>query len=387
MTREARRRPSRLLLTLAVMLMAALLTPARAWADEPALSEAQAYVLVDQGGNVLASQNADQQMEPASITKIMTAMVALDSGKDLDDACTLTRVTYDSNAQLAGIATGDVISFRNLLQVMLVYSANDAADNVALAVSGSTEDFVARMNEKAREIGMTNTHFSNTHGLSEDAHRSTAEDLVKMGAYALEHYPFIARTVRMRSVTATFAGTQTTYASTDELMDSYAGLIGIKTGSVESGYTFLGCSERSGVRLYSCVLGCATNAGRFGDTARLMDWGYESRYQRRTLSRAKLPVRIVNASTSFFGRLLVVAGMDASGLVLPERDIAWSSTMLLPGSLVDPGSGYGSSVWTQDGRTVCAETYLADTQTRDLPQVNVFALPLFVNMDELLGAA
>ena len=163
-----------------VMLALALglsLAPVRTRASEPQPSEAQAYEVIDSAGNTLFARNENQQMDPASITKVMTAMVALDSGKRLDDVCTLSEISYQSDAQVANIKTGDTLTLRQLLMIMLIFSANDAADNVALAVSSSKEAFISTMNAKAREIGMTNTHFSNTHGLMEPNHHSTAADL------------------------------------------------------------------------------------------------------------------------------------------------------------------------------------------------------------------
>ena len=271
-------------------LMAVAVAP-RAYAyaaevPEHQVSEAQCYFVSDGAGHTILERNADQQMEPASITKVMTAMVVLDSGASLDAPATITRGDYQDDAQIAELKPADGVTVRQLFQLMLVYSANDAADNLAINVFGSIDACVDRMNQKARELGMTGTRFANVHGLSQDGHYSCARDLVTMGRYALEHYPLIAQTVHMRSVDVTLGGEQRTFRSTDDLMETYAGLRGIKTGVVESGKAFLGASTHGTASVYSCVLGCSTNDGRFADTEALMSWAYKHYFSWRRMSEA-----------------------------------------------------------------------------------------------------
>ncbi len=152
-------------------------------------------------------------MGMASITKVMTAMVALDSGIDLDKPCNIVSVDLEEGSVLANYSTSEHPTLRELLQVLLVHSANDVAYNIAINVAGSEKAFADLMNKKAAEIGMTNTHFSNPHGLDADDHYSTARDLALMARYAREHYPFLASTVSMTSVTATVQGEEVTWPS------------------------------------------------------------------------------------------------------------------------------------------------------------------------------
>lgn len=356
--------------------------PACALASEPGVSEAQCYQIVDQDGEVLASLNPDREMDPASITKIMTAVVALDSGKSLDDVCTVRGIEYQSAAQLAGFVDGDTPSFRELLQAMLIYSGNDAADNVALSVCGSVEEFVGRMNEKAADLGLEHTRFANTHGLMAEGHHASAADLVKLGRYALENYPFIAEAVRMPSVTVVAGGKEVTLESTDDLIKTYEGLCGIKTGSVESGTTFLGASRRHGISLYSCVLGCETYDGRFDDTAALMDWAYNEHYQQMSMCRRSWPIRVETWALGFSRKLIVTSESDSGGYVEPGREIAYSTTLCDAG-LVDLDAACGYSSWSQGTRQVACATYRSRSQLYDVPAVNIFALPLFFDVGQL----
>ena len=375
-------------LVCAVACAVALVAPAQAWArsSEPQVSEAQAYEIQDQNGTVLAAKNADQEMAMASITKVMTAMVALDSGKSLDDVVTIDRdLSYEANAQLIGLKTGDVLTFRELMLAMLVYSGNDAASYVAIASAGSEEAFVAKMNQKAAELGMTHTHFKNPHGLEDDGHYSSAHDLVVMGRQALREYPFIAQAVVTPSITIPVGGTQRTFNSTDDLMGSYGGLCGIKTGSVSTGTTFLGSSKQYGLQTFSCVLGCETTSGRFDDTATLMDWAYDECFDHVEFGRRTVPVRVSTYDLGFWGKVLTYPDWDVTGRSYSGRPINYKRSMQRA-SMLEPNTAVGSGTWTQDGRPVACAVYSTGNVVVGVPDINLFALPLFVNVRELAAA-
>ena len=334
-------------------------TPARAAVSEPQLTQAQAALVEDSRGNVLYSMNADARINPASITKIMTAVVALESGKDLDATYTLQGVTLDENAQIAGYQAGMTSTLRDLMRVMLVYSANDAASEVAIACAGSEAAFVQKMNDKAAELGMTNTHFVNPHGLDADGHYSSASDLVLLGRYALEHYPLIARYVSTKSVTVPVGSVQRTFDSTDEFMKSYPGGLGIKTGLGNTVANFLGASRRDGVTIYSCVLGCETSEGRFEDTRILHDWVWGT-FGRYELADSSLAISVRPFAYHFGLSTLVTADASTVGLVWPDGGATTYERYLgTPGSLGVPGTSVGTCQWTQDTRTVATVTYSA----------------------------
>ncbi|WP_130812062.1 D-alanyl-D-alanine carboxypeptidase family protein [Olsenella sp. Marseille-P4559] len=344
---------------------------------EPALSEAQCAIVEDSAGNVLYSKNADTQMPMASITKVMTAMVALDAGMDLDTPCRIYATDLGPDSQTAGFTESDTPTLRELLRVMLVYSANDAAVNVAMNVAGSEEAFVELMNEKAQELGMTSTHFENPHGLDESGHYSTVSDLALMGRVALSEYPFVAATVHTRSVTVSIGGTQKTFYSTDELLGTYKGIRGIKTGYVEGSAAFLGACQRDGVELFTCVLGAQTSLGRFTDTVSLLDWAYEN-YEMRSVAKRSWVVGVRPYAYNFAVSCVVTPTDDEGAVVWPDGgDLSYSTTMLRRDLLVDDGQPVGSSVWTQGGRLAGSVHYTAHATLDDIPRVNVFTLPLY----------
>lgn len=143
------------------------------------MSEASAAVLFDvNNADVLYAKNAHERLYPASLTKVMTALVALKYG-NLDQTLTATNAVNitERGAQLCGIKSGDTMTLNQALHVLLLYSANDVAMMIAENVGGSVEAFVSMMNEEARSLGATNTNFVNPHGLSDDNHYTTAYDL------------------------------------------------------------------------------------------------------------------------------------------------------------------------------------------------------------------
>lgn len=375
-----RRAPWPCRLALSVCLLLALMAvPAKAAETTPQLSEAQAACVMDEAGNVLFEQNADEELPMASITKVMTAMVALDAGIDLDTPCTITEVDLGADSQTVGFTSTDTPTLRELIQAMLVYSGNDAAENVALNVAGSEEAFVALMNQKAQELGMTHTHFANPHGLEADGHYSCARDLVVMGREALARYPLIAQTVRRTSVTVSVAGVPTTLRSTDSLLSTYLGMRGIKTGSVASGTAFLGACRRDGTTLFTSVLGCSTSAGRFSDTVALLDWAWGT-FEPRRMGEASWVLDVEPYALNFWWKVAVSLADDADVRTWPDGGgLAYRRESLRRGALLEPGQPCGSIAWSQDGRSLGTVRIVARSRLVRTGACGTFELPLWAD--------
>ena len=347
---------------LSLLVLAALLVlPRRAAAleSEPTLTEAQAAIITDSAGNVLYEKNPDAEINMASITKVMTAVVALESGVPLDTPVTVSRPELQENAMVAGFEPGQTVTLEDLLRVMLVRSANDAAYDVAVACAGSEQAFVQKMNDKAAELGMTHTLFQNSHGLDAEGHYSSVADLVTLGRYAMTTYPFVSDTVRMAEVTASVGGAPVSFHTVDAFVETYPGALGIKTGTGNEVTSFLGCARREGVTLYACVLGCKTGQGRFADTESLMNWAFAG-YDRYALANANAIVSVQPFAYHFGLSCVVTADANLTGLVWPDGGgTTWQGYMLPRGSLVEPGETVGAYSWTQDGRGVGVATYAA----------------------------
>lgn len=368
----------------AVLCVFVMLTPRLCSASEPMLYEAQSAVVIDADERVLWSKNSDAELGLASVTKVMCAMVALDSGKNLDETYTLQQFDTGANSQTAGYKAGDTATLRELLQVLLVFSANDAAEEIAYIVSGSEQAFVDLMNQKAQALGMIHTHFVNPHGLEEEGHYSSVLDMVAMGRYALACYPFIAKTVQMHSVEIKAGGQTFSVDSTDELVKSgYEGILGIKTGSIESGTTFLGAAERDGLRIYTAVLGCKTSEGRFADTQAMMDWVWEN-FHKKTLSQAGTILSWQPFRDNFLFKCPVYVETSETGWFQSDADpVTWQRTGKSIQALVEPGDTFALTNWSQGSRQIATVTTRVGTAYANIPAVSSFIMPLFAPVPKL----
>jgi D-alanyl-D-alanine carboxypeptidase (penicillin-binding protein 5/6) len=361
----------------ALLIALSISTTALAFDTTPDIAEATGAFVMDSDGDTLYELNAYQEMAPASITKIMTAMVALDSGVDLDEPVPFVETEFGEAAQVVGYADGDTPTMRELLMATLVYSGNDAALNVAYGVAGSKEAFADLMNAKVAELGLEHTRFANPHGLEEDGHYSCAADLCVMGRYALENYPFIRDAVRTHYITVYPKGQKVTLESTDELMGSYDGLLGIKTGNTESGASFLGAARRNHVTVYSCALCCDTKEGRFSDTRTMLDWAF-GLYEARTLAHDDLALRTSPWADGFWLRCPVSANRDVTGSIFCEGKVTYTTSMLRPSIFVSPHDTCGTTVWNQEGHHVESVAYEAE-QPAKARAWNALILPAVSN--------
>lgn len=181
-------------------------------------------------GQVLLEQNADLSMAPASLTKIMSAIVILEEG-DLDDQVTVSRQAAAAHKIKLYLKPGQVLPLRGLLEAMLIRSANDACLAAVEHVSGDEDSFVVKMNAKAAAIGLTRTHFQNACGFDMPDHFSTAEDLARLTEYAMGHETF-ASIVREPAAVIRTADQRKKYVArtTNRLLGTMDGVIGVKTG-------------------------------------------------------------------------------------------------------------------------------------------------------------
>lgn len=310
--------------------------------------DATAALLIDlDTDQVLYEQAADEQRYPASITKIMTALLTLEAiGRgELDlnteitvDAAALADITEDSST--ANLQAGEKITVKNLLYCLLLASANEAANVLAMAVSGDIPTFVELMNQRAQELGMAGTHFVNPHGLHNADHYSTARDIYRMSKQAMTHATFreIVSTGRY-TVPATNLSKARSLLNTNGLLTSAKhygytmdGTIGIKTGSTgEAGYCLVAAVQKKGHTLVSVVLGAQNptdsrgNVQRkqFTESKRLLNWGFTN-FSDATLLDAEtylqeLPVRFSSEASHVVVRPTRSVQVMVPGTYDPER--------------------------------------------------------------------
>ncbi len=260
---------------------------------------------------ILMEQDADMKLFPASTTKLMTALIALEYGNP-DDVVTVTSEAIDGLYELGSasyLLNGEQISFMDLMRYLLIGSGNDAANALAIHVSGSVEGFVDLMNNKAQELGMTNTHFVNPHGLHNEEHYTSARDLLTLAKVVMENEiiaDLVAQDELVLPVTNKHDRTTTKYTTNHLLTNKstgeyyYEGAIGIKTGTTTpAGLCLVAGCVKGDYTYYSVVLGCEKMEGRslqFEETIKLFNWGAATWSQQVMLSSsqpiADVPVRL-----------------------------------------------------------------------------------------------
>jgi D-alanyl-D-alanine carboxypeptidase len=239
----------------------------------PVLS-AQGVIAVDlNSGITLYEKNPDEVLLPASTTKIITALVSLDTYQ-LDQVLTVGK-GVNVDGQKMGLYAGEKMKFENLLYGLLVYSANDAAETLAQDYPGGYDAFILAMNAKAKDLSMINSHFENPIGLDSDVQRSTARDLIRASEVAMKN-PEFAKIVGTKSVTVTDESGKSSYnlQNVNELLGVVPGVMGVKTGWTENArenlVTYI---ERDNHKIVIALLG---SEDRFGETKELIDWIFSS---------------------------------------------------------------------------------------------------------------
>jgi len=240
----------------------------------PPTISAYEWAVYDETADVmLATWNVNERRSMASVTKVMTAMIVLDEA-DLDEVVTVPSMATAARGSSAGLVAGEQWTVYDLLVAMLVRSGNDAALTLAWHVGdGSTDAFVQKMNARAAELGMSDTHFANPNGLDHADHYSTANDLVTMTVASLD-YPDMQQIARIKTIKMPEDPTGKTRQvnNTNRLLGTYPGVVGLKTGDTPwAGKVLLGVSERGSRRIVTVVMG---SDDHFSDTRELVDWAY-----------------------------------------------------------------------------------------------------------------
>jgi len=280
---------------LALLLAVMLMLPCAAGAVAPEISAPSAILMEASTGKVLYEKNADERLPPASVTKVMTILLIVEAIDDERIALTDMVQTSELAASMGGsqvyLAPGETMSVQDLLKAVVMASGNDASAALAEHISGSVEGFVAAMNEKAKELGMTGTTFTNCHGLDADGHLTTARDIALMSRELLKHEWITAYTSTWMD---SLRGGEFTLANTNKLLKSYNGTTGLKTGSTSKAkYCLSATATRNGMQLISVILAAPSTKDRFVSAAQLFDFGFAN-YKLETMicpELASIPVR------------------------------------------------------------------------------------------------
>lgn len=246
--------------------------------NTPKLPEinSRAYVVIDRNSNrILCGKNETQKRKMASTTKIMTALVILEKG-NLDQTIEISKKAANTGGSRLGLKTGDKITVRDLLYGLMLRSGNDAAVALAEYAGGDIAQFSTLMNQKAEELGLTNTHFETPHGLDSDEHYTTAYELALLANEAMKNKTF-ATIVGTKTITITINGYPKALNNTNELLGNLAGVYGIKTGFTNGANRCLVTAcQRDNLDIICVVLGADTKKCRTTDSIKLIEYTFNN---------------------------------------------------------------------------------------------------------------
>lgn len=320
------------------------------------LNAKSAILMEESTGNILYESNPDERLPIASVTKVMTMLLimeAVDSGKiSLDDMVTVSENAMSYGGSTMFLETGEQLTVNDMLKGIAVASANDGCVAMAEHLAGSESAFVDMMNERAKELGMENTHFMNTNGLDEDDHYSSARDVAIMSRELMKHETIFNYTSIWMD---TLRGGKFQLANTNKLIRFYDGANGLKTGSTSKALCCLSAAaKRNDMQLIAVVLGAPTSAERFASAKSLLDYGFAN-YAVNTQITAGDEVQKIAVEKGVDKEVDVVAGDSCSTLVKKgqedniTKEIKIDETITAP---IEAGQKIGTMTISRDGEVI-----------------------------------
>jgi serine-type D-Ala-D-Ala carboxypeptidase (penicillin-binding protein 5/6) len=257
---------------------AAAFLPCATAAAAPSIRAPAAILVEPQTQDVVFARHGGERRPIASTTKLMTALLTLERAS-LTDVFTAAPYSPVAGESLMGLRTGERLTVADLLRGLLIVSANDAAETLAVDIAGSKRRFVALMNRRAQQLGLRDTHYANPVGLDEPGNYSSAADLVKL-TLVLRQRAFFRATTDRATATVRSGSRTIRLVNRNELVAGVPYVNGVKTGHTNrAGYVLVGSATRAGVTLVSAVLGDSSEAQRNADSLALLNYGL-SRYHR-----------------------------------------------------------------------------------------------------------
>lgn len=306
-----------ILRAVAAFLVAALFLPCRA----QAISAEKAIVLDGQTGRVLYEKNVDSQSLIASTTKIMTALIVCEQCNVLD-RMRIPKEAVGIEGSSMYLKEGEVLTLQELLYGLMLHSGNDAAVALAIYCGGTVEGFAELMNDKARVLGLTNTHFVNPNGLDAPDHYSTARDLAILSAYAMEN-PIFAKTVSCKSVKAG----ERYLTNHNKLLWRLEGANGVKTGYTKAaGRILVSGAKRSGRQLIAVTINAPSD---WNDHAALLEDGF-----------SRFSVQTIITEGQCLGTQAVAGGTMGQVALITAEDFSYAMAKGEQVSVELPGSGF-----------------------------------------------
>ena len=347
--------------------------------SEDELSSPSAILMDADSGKILFEKNAHDQRPCASITKVMTltlVMEALDSGKiRLDDVVTASAHAASMGGSDIWLEEGEQMSVDDMIKATAVASANDAAVALAEFICGTEDDFVSKMNEKARQLGMNDTTFMNCNGLDEEGHITSAYDVAVMSRELIKHEKIFDYTGIWLDE---LRNGETQIVNTNKLLKTYDGITGLKTGTTgDAGSCITATAERDGLSLIAVALGADSGTARFKDAATLLDYGFANfETAELSLSDDLYPITVEGGMSDKAD----LTCADKSYLTLPKGQLEGLKRKLdIDESIEAPvtkGTKVGTLSFSMDGEELASFDILTAEDVEKKSFSSVFALVL-----------
>jgi D-alanyl-D-alanine carboxypeptidase (penicillin-binding protein 5/6) len=330
-----------------------LFLPLPVYADSKPQVSAKAAVLMNaDSGEFLYAKDENERLCMASTTKIMTALITLEEAAVNNRIITITKEMVQVEGSSMGLLPGDQVTLKSLAVGMLTVSGNDAANSAAIAISGSLERFARRMNQRAKDLRLNDTHFVTPSGLDDKEHYTTAHDLAVLAAAAMKN-PDFAEIAGSRSMDVQYINPEYTrrFTNHNKLLSMYEGCIGVKTGfTKKAGRCLVSAAQRDGVRLIAVTLNAPDD---WNDHQKLLDYGFSK------LTSYAIDDSEFSTSVAVVGGLkesVDVCGTAGTNVVLDsEESLHIKRTVELPKFLyapVEEGQVVGTVRYTLDSKTI-----------------------------------
>ncbi|MED4343791.1 D-alanyl-D-alanine carboxypeptidase family protein [Heyndrickxia coagulans] len=354
--------------------------------------EAKSAILIEQAtGKVLYSKNSHEELPPASMTKIMTMLLimeALDKGEiKMDEKVRTSEYAASMGGSQIFLEPGEEMTVKQMLKGIAIGSANDAAVAMAERIGGSEEAFVDKMNERAKALGLKNTHFENVTGLPVKGHYSSAYDMAVMAKQLLKHHGITNFTGKYEDYLREGSDKKFWLVNTNKLVRHYPGVDGLKTGFTnEAKFCLTATAKKNGMRVIAVVFGASSTKVRNAQVSKMLDYAF-SQYTSHPLYRkgavldqvkvSKGSMRHVQAVTSEPVSVLTKKGVKLSNL---KKNVELKKNVQAP---VQKGDEIGTLTVSQDGKVLAKTTLVADKTVKRAGWWQLFkrAAGMFVQKD------
>ena len=317
-----------------------------------------AAILIDQNsGQVLYEHNSHEQLRPASVTKVMSILLimeALDSGQiSLEDKVPCSENASSMGGSQIWLTPSETLTVNEMIKCMCVVSANDCTVAMAEYLCGSTDAFVAKMNERAKELGMNDTHFKNCHGIDEDGHVTSAYDISVMSRELLTKHPNITKytTIWMDSI----RDGKSELVNTNKLVRNYEGCTGLKTGSTSLAlYNLSASATRNGLSLIAVIMKAPTGPIRFAEAQKLLDYGFNN-FEYKKLANKNDLIKEISVDKGIENGVNAILENDSGVLIQKGQNKDIVQSVQLTDSInapVSAGQVLGSVTYSLNGNEI-----------------------------------